>query len=122
VYPVESHIAEKLHAYTLPRASVNSRVKDLPDIALLGKVRQLDKAHVRRAIEQTFGFRKTHPVSSSLPDPPGSWMDVYRRIAQEDDLEWRTLPELVAAVRAFIDPVLGSVDDARWSPMLWKWL
>ncbi len=28
VYPVETHIAEKLHAYTLPRP--NSRVKDLP--------------------------------------------------------------------------------------------
>ena len=93
-----------------------------PDIALLGKVRHLDKGRVRRAIEQTFGYRKTHPVSSCVPDPPDSWTDVYRRIAQEDDLEWRTLPELVAAVRAFIDPVLGSVDDARWSPTLWKWL
>jgi hypothetical protein len=34
-YPVPTHIAEKLHAYTLPRPRPNSRVKDLPDIALL---------------------------------------------------------------------------------------
>jgi hypothetical protein len=35
VYPRTTHIAEKLHAYTLPRERENSRVKDLPDIALL---------------------------------------------------------------------------------------
>jgi hypothetical protein len=35
VYPVETHLAEKLHAYTMPRTRLNSRVKDLPDIALI---------------------------------------------------------------------------------------
>ncbi len=30
VYPRETHVAEKLHAYTLLRARENSRVKDLP--------------------------------------------------------------------------------------------
>lgn len=35
LYPIETHLAEKLHAYTMPRARPNSRVKDLPDIALL---------------------------------------------------------------------------------------
>jgi Nucleotidyl transferase AbiEii toxin, Type IV TA system len=38
VYPVETHIAEKLHAYTIPRVRPNSRVKDLPDLALLASV------------------------------------------------------------------------------------
>ena len=32
LYPIETHIAEKLHAYTLPRKRPNSRVKDLPDM------------------------------------------------------------------------------------------
>jgi hypothetical protein len=31
-YPIESHIAEKLHAYTRPRSRPNSRVRDLPDL------------------------------------------------------------------------------------------
>ncbi len=35
LYPVETHVAGKLHAYTMPRARPNSRVKDLPDLALL---------------------------------------------------------------------------------------
>ena len=33
LYPIETHIAEKLHAYTMPRPRPNSRVKDLPDLA-----------------------------------------------------------------------------------------
>ena len=42
LYPIETHIAEKLHAYTMPRPRPNSRVKDLPDLALLASVRPLD--------------------------------------------------------------------------------
>ncbi len=33
-YPVVTHIAENLQAYTMPRHRPNSRVKDLPDMAL----------------------------------------------------------------------------------------
>ncbi|MCK5798854.1 MAG: nucleotidyl transferase AbiEii/AbiGii toxin family protein [Deltaproteobacteria bacterium] len=62
LYPIESHIAEKLHAYTMPRNHPNSRVKDLPDIALLATVRDIDGAILRAAIGQTFVHRATHPV------------------------------------------------------------
>ena len=34
VYPRESHIAEKLHAFTLPRSRENTRVKDLPWVTI----------------------------------------------------------------------------------------
>lgn len=47
LYPIESHIAEKLHAYTMPRARPNTRVKDLPDIALLASVGPLDAERLR---------------------------------------------------------------------------
>ena len=39
----EQQFAEKLHAYTLPRNSANSRVKDLVDMALLIGSGGLDK-------------------------------------------------------------------------------
>ena len=42
LYPVETHIAEKLHAYRMPRARPNTRVKDLPDIASLATTGPLD--------------------------------------------------------------------------------
>jgi hypothetical protein len=38
LYPVETHVAEKLHAYTLPRLTPSTRVKDLPDLAFLDPV------------------------------------------------------------------------------------
>jgi len=91
VYPIETHIAEKLHAYTLPRKRPNSRVKDLPDIALLATVRDIDGASLRAAIDGTFEHRATHPVPGSVPDPPSGWAPVYDRIAANDGLHWRTL-------------------------------
>ena len=56
IYPIETHIAEKLHAYTLPRKRPNSRVKDLPDLALLASAQSLEAKRVRAALGQTFGF------------------------------------------------------------------
>ncbi len=72
LYPVESHIAEKLHAYTMPRSRPNSRVKDLPDLALLAKTKSIDAKYLRTALEQTFSFRRTHPVPKSVPAPPSA--------------------------------------------------
>ncbi|MBW2703394.1 MAG: nucleotidyl transferase AbiEii/AbiGii toxin family protein [Deltaproteobacteria bacterium] len=122
LYPLESHIAEKLHAYTMPRARPNSRVKDLPDLALLAKVRVIDAKLLRDALEQTFAFRGTHDVPATLPEPPSSWDDVYRRMAEDDELEWRTLPELVLAVGLFLDPILGDkLFQGHWMPENWDW-
>ncbi len=42
LYPIETHIAEKLHAYTMPRARPNTRVKDLPDIGLLATTKSIE--------------------------------------------------------------------------------
>jgi hypothetical protein len=74
VYPRETHIAEKLHAYTLPRKRPNSRVKDLPDIALLSKIGALDGAVLRSALERTFTFAARIPFPRLCPNPlrPGS--------------------------------------------------
>jgi hypothetical protein len=121
VYPIESHIAEKLHAYTMPRRRDNTRVKDLPDLALLGTIRELDGVRLREALDRTFTFRGTHAVPTSLPEPPAAWADIYRRMALEDGLEWRDLPALVTAVTAFLDPILGKARYLRWSPSFWRW-
>jgi predicted nucleotidyltransferase component of viral defense system len=122
LYPVESHIAEKLHAYTLPRARPNSRVKDLPDLALLASARTIQAASLRAAIETTFAFRQTHAVPEMVPDPPGAWTTPYARMATEDQLPWGTLDELIARVRAFLDPILAVSGGASWSPLDWRWV
>ncbi len=79
MYPVETHVAEKLHAYTKPpRAGrVNSRVRDLPDIALLATVKAFDAGGQRAALETTFAFRGTHGLPGTFPLRTG-WDAPYR--------------------------------------------
>lgn len=99
-----------------------ARVKDLPDMALLAQTGGFDSRHLRDALEKTFGFRHTHELPPSLPDPPATWTAPYARMAAEDELPWRTLAEVTGAVRAFLDPLLRAPKvKATWSPAVWKW-
>ncbi|TXD37969.1 nucleotidyl transferase AbiEii/AbiGii toxin family protein [Lujinxingia vulgaris] len=86
VYPVESHLAEKLHAYTMPRPHPNSRVKDLPDIALLATAGPLSAGDLATALDQTFNFRSTHLLPTELPQPPELWVAPYAAMARKNQL------------------------------------
>jgi len=121
IYPIETHIAEKLHAYTMPRARPNSRVKDLPDLALLATAQPLDAKRVRTALEQTFAFRKTHPLPTAVPTPLDAWRTPYEAMAREDHLVWATLDDVTKAAQSFLDPVLAGGLDATWEPSAWTW-
>lgn len=100
---------------------MNSRVKDLPDIALLASIGELKATRVRAAIEQTFTHRATHPIPATMPDPPDVWRAPYAALAMEDDLPWATLDLVTVAARLFLDPVLAD-DAARvWDPTSWSW-
>ena len=123
LYPVVSHIAEKLHAYTMPRTRPNSRVKDLPDIALLASTGAIDAAMLRAALETTFEFRATHSLPSDVPQPPTNWQKPYAVMAESDQLAWPAIDELHRAVQAFLGPVLRrSASDHVWSPVGWRWV
>ncbi|MDP2313554.1 MAG: nucleotidyl transferase AbiEii/AbiGii toxin family protein [Pseudomonadota bacterium] len=115
-YPVATHVAEKLHAFTLPRPTPNSRVKDLPDIAILGTIRALTSAELRAAIDSTFRHRGTHPVPAALPDAPLAWAAPYADLARRDGLAWTDLETVTAAARAFVDPVLANACEVAWTP------
>ena len=121
VYPIETHLAEKLHAYTMPRTRPNSRVKDLPDLALIATAGTLEANRLRAAIEQTFTFRDTHDVPEQLPAPPESWRAPYAATAKEEQLRWTTLDEVFGAASAFLNPVLKSESKHRWTPDTWSW-
>ncbi|MCB9522857.1 MAG: nucleotidyl transferase AbiEii/AbiGii toxin family protein [Myxococcales bacterium] len=121
VYPIESHIAEKLHAYTLPRTRPNSRVKDLPDLVLLAQAGPLAPDRLRAALEQTFGFRGTHPLPASLPEPPAEWATPYAALARTDGLRWSDLASVYAAAQAFINPVLAGSAGGEWNRARWVW-
>ena len=120
LYPIETHIAEKLHAYTMPRARTNTRVKDLPDIALLAGIRSLEAERLRSAFEQTFMHRATHPLPTALPDPPSSWSVPYQQMARENELAWPTLEQVTAVAATFLNPVLAG-GTGVWHPTRWHW-
>ena len=120
LYPIETHIAEKLHAYTMPRTRMNTRVKDLPDIALLAGIQPLQATRLREALEQTFTHRATHPVPPVLPAPPASWSNSYQQMARENELAWPTLQELTIAVATFMNPILAGA-SGDWNPADWRW-
>lgn len=119
-YPVVVHLAEKLHAYTFAFRSPNSRVKDLPDIALLGVAGQPSAVHAREAIRQTFESRGTHSVPSALPAPPAWWERPYAEMAATNKLQWGSLTTVFEAAAAFLDPLLSGV-DGTWNPLDWTW-
>jgi hypothetical protein len=121
LYPVVTHVAEKLHAYTMPRSRVNSRVKDLPDLALLATAQAIDAKHLRTALEQTFSFRRTHPLPMSVPMPSPAWESPYAAMAREDHLRWPTLRDVTKAVQSYLDPLLEGGLDATWNPTTWGW-
>jgi nucleotidyltransferase AbiEii toxin of type IV toxin-antitoxin system len=121
LYPIETHIAEKLHAYTLPRKRPNSRVKDLPDIALLAGVRELEPSRLRAALAQTFDSRRTHPLPASVPSPSPAWGAPYARMVEEDELRWKDLAALTDAVEAFLNPILDGTASKPWIPAAWRW-
>ncbi len=79
----EQQFAEKIHAYTLPRNSANSRVKDLVDMALLIGSGGLDRRRVVDALHLTFERRGTHELPASLIPPPADWQVPFRALAEE---------------------------------------
>jgi nucleotidyltransferase AbiEii toxin of type IV toxin-antitoxin system len=116
----EVHLAEKLHAFTALRARENTRVKDLPDIALLALTGPFEGQAVRATIQSTFDARGTHALPVAVPLPPESWRVPYARMAQENHLRWASLEEITQVARAFLDPVLRG-EDGTWNPLTWTW-
>jgi predicted nucleotidyltransferase component of viral defense system len=79
----EQQFAEKLHAYTLKRERLNSRVRDLVDMVLLIDSGGLSGAITLKAIERTFGRRKTHSVPETLSPPPENWRIPFGVLAEQ---------------------------------------
>ena len=65
----EQQFAEKIHAYTLPRSSPNSRVRDLVDLYLLIASGSLNLVLCAEALRRTFERRRTHGIPEELVPP-----------------------------------------------------
>lgn len=102
----EQQFAEKVHAYTLPRSSANSRVKDLVDLALLIGLGQLNQRRIHDALRLTFERRGTHDLPVGLPSPPVDWQIAFQALAQECGLP-TDIGAVFAGVQAYLEEVLA---------------
>lgn len=101
----EQQLAEKIHAYTLPRSSPNSRVKDLVDIAILINESGLDERLASNSLRLTFERRNTHSLPDALTSPPQEWQIPFDALARDCGLQ-RTLDEAFQDVSAYYGKVL----------------
>ena len=104
--PREQQFAEKLHAYTLPRSSANSRVKDLVDLALLVQSGELVMARLQEAVHVTFQRRGTHVLPSVLLPPPADWRKSFEALAEECRLP-TAMDVVFDGVRAYVETILA---------------
>jgi hypothetical protein len=79
----EQQFAEKIHAYTLPRSTPNSRVRDLVDLHLLIASDSLDLSLCNEALRRTFVRRNTHELPKNLVPPPSNWDRPFQILAEE---------------------------------------
>lgn len=121
-FPITQQLAEKIHAYTRPRAAgATSRVKDLIDILLLAGLQPMRSETLHQALAATFASQATHPLPVTLPDPPGHWVQPLRRMADETGLTWRELSDAAGAAKQFVNPILAGDLVSKWNPVAWTW-
>ena len=124
VYPIAQHLAEKLHAYTLPRVQENTRVRDLVDILIIALIETVEADRLSRSVEATFTTRGTHSIPERLPPPPAAWAQPFVRIAAEaSNLPTIALIEAHALAAGLWDPFLTNhVAGQTWLPAqrLWR--
>jgi Nucleotidyl transferase AbiEii toxin, Type IV TA system len=121
--PLPQHVAEKVHAYSRKYGASereSTRPKDLVDIVLIAASEPLDTASLRKALEVTFAEREQQPLPSSLPPPPASWTEPYRRLASEVEVE-PDLDKAFALASEFLDPILASHATGAWDPHRKSW-
>lgn len=96
------HFAEKLHALTRDYGSrPNTRVKDLVDLLLLIHDGLPPNQDLLAVVRHVYTARATHPMPTSIPDPPPAWRDEYPVLAAEAALGERDLPAALDTLRAF---------------------
>jgi len=98
----EQQFAEKLHAYTLSRSNMNTRVKDLVDMVLLFESGKLNALATAEAFKLTFEHRSTHEIPMSRPAPPADWHVPFDSMASECGIT-KSMAEAFLEVRQFVE-------------------
>jgi predicted nucleotidyltransferase component of viral defense system len=121
VYPVNQHVAEKLHALTLPRDVENTRARDLVDLAWFTHHFTFRSDTLAIACIATFERRATHSWPPVIDVPPASWTRPYATWRAELDLPEPTPTAAASALRSFLEPVYFGVAARSWDPSVLEW-
>jgi predicted nucleotidyltransferase component of viral defense system len=121
VYPVAQQLAEKLHAYTLPRDVENTRAKDLVDMVWLTTRHAFTSDALIEAAKATFARRASHSWPPVPGEPPPAWTRQYTALRKEMALEPATPREAHDVLMAFLEPVLAGTRGLRWDPATRSW-
>ncbi len=121
VYPINQHVAEKLHALTLPREVENTRARDLVDLAWFMRHFTFRSEALAVACIATFQRRATHPWPPVIDAPPQSWARPYAAWRAELDLPEPTPAAAASSVRHFLEPVYFGVTGLSWDPATQEW-
>lgn len=121
VYPVDQHVAEKLHALTLPRDVENTRVRDLVDLVWFVRHFTFRSDGLATACIATFERRATHAWPPVVGVPPGAWTRAYGVWRAELDLAEPTPAAASSALRSFLEPVYLGIPGMVWEPDAQAW-
>lgn len=121
VYPINQHVAEKLHALTLPRDVENTRARDLVDLAWFIRHFTFRSEALAIACIATFDRRATHPWPPVIDVPPESWARPYAAWRAELDFPEATPPGAAWSVRHFFESVYFGVPGLSWDPAAQEW-
>jgi predicted nucleotidyltransferase component of viral defense system len=121
VYPVAQQLAEKLHAYTLPRHVENTRAKDLADMVWLTRHHAFSSDALIEAAKATFTRRASHSWPPVPAEPPAAWARQYASLRKEMALEPATAREAHEVLIEFLQPVLMGTRGRRWDPTRRSW-
>lgn len=104
----EVHFAEKLHAYTLPRSTPNSRVKDFVDLVLFLERGLVRPPELGEAIRHVFESRNTHSIPSAFPSPPTDWTERFSTMATECGIAG-DMTSAHERVSIYLAPILNAI-------------
>jgi hypothetical protein len=121
VYPVAQHVAEKVHALTLPRDFANSRARDLVDLAWFTRQFTFRSDALIDACQATFARRATHAWPPTVPNPRVYGRTQFERWRAELGLPDGTPEDAVSSIRSFLEPVFVGMRDLRWEPASATW-
>lgn len=122
--PLETQVAEKLHAYTRTYhdAQPSSRTKDLVDLVLIAELASLDAVALRHAIETIFVVRGTHRVPEILPTPPPEWSTPFAALARTVGIP-TDLTSAHTTAAELLDPILsGQLLNGTWNFEKGQWI